>query len=156
MGGNDTHANGTSSYDDHYGDDDGHYGDDDHYGDDSHGDDHGDGHGPSSIFEVSFTDGVSSKPFWLLVVLASDMCCFYMPAQWMAARPQWAAGEKVCHVISHQMLVFMIAVDRLQTYCEESARGDRFREMFIARANAELMMFGVVRRAVAVAVARHI
>ena len=31
---------------------------------------------------------------------ASDMCCFYMPAQWMMARLQWAAGEKMCHLPS--------------------------------------------------------
>ena len=30
------------------------------------------------------------------------MCCFYMPAQWMMARLQWAAGEKMCHLPSGQ------------------------------------------------------
>ena len=30
--------------------------------------------------------------------MASDMCCFYMPAQRLTARPRWAAGEQVCHL----------------------------------------------------------
>ena len=30
--------------------------------------------------------------------MASDICCVYMPAQWMTARPQWAAGETMCHL----------------------------------------------------------
>ena len=28
---------------------------------------------------------------------ARDMCCFYMPVQWVMACLQWAAGETMCH-----------------------------------------------------------
>ena len=30
--------------------------------------------------------------------MASDMCCFYTPAQWATPSSQWAAGEKMCHL----------------------------------------------------------
>ena len=29
---------------------------------------------------------------------ASDMCCFHMPAHWVASCLQWAAGEQMCHL----------------------------------------------------------
>ena len=31
---------------------------------------------------------------------ASEMCCSYTPAQWVASCSQWAAGEKMCHLPS--------------------------------------------------------
>ena len=38
---------------------------------------------------------------WAYDGWASVMCCFYMPAQWVASCLQWAAGEK-CAISSLQ------------------------------------------------------
>jgi len=42
--------------------------------------------------------GATWTPSRFVGELASDMCWFYMPAQWSASRSQWAAGEPMCHL----------------------------------------------------------
>ena len=46
---------------------------------------------------LAFADGLDFDKY----MEASDMCCSYMPAQWVVVSClQWAAGEKMCHLPS--------------------------------------------------------
>lgn len=48
------------------------------------------------------------------------------------------------HLILVGMLVFTIVIDRLEWFADRAVKGNRANEMFLARVNSEIMMFGFV------------